>query len=100
MSIGTVAEGRVLGTLSLGISIVAQIAFWGATEIAIHAPHSPFQNWHWHARPTAYILFIALCSVPVAIAGLVFDSRRITASIALVFSLLTIGICAMPFTVV
>ncbi len=93
-------KGRVLGVLALAISIFSQLAFWAATAVAIHNSPTPVHNWHWHARPMAFIFLAAAASVTVAIAGLVLDTRRRVALIAVVFGLITVVICGMPFAAI
>ena len=87
-----------MGALAFAMCVVDQIAFWGATAIQASGPTvPPPHHWHYHAGPMTAILIVGLVSIPIAIAGLIFDSRRTLALIALVFGFVNMVVCAAPF---
>ncbi len=99
MSVETATKGRTLGALAFAICLIEQAVFWGATAIqASTAPNAPPpHHWHYHAGPMMAILIAGLASIPIAIAGLILDSRRTLALMALVFGLVNMVVCALPF---
>jgi len=93
MSMKTAIGGRSLGAVAFAICVLDQMGYWTRGAGAQH-------HWQYHSWSLMAMLAFGLVSVAIAVAGLVFDSRRGLAAIALFLCLTNVIFCAMPFLAV
>ena len=97
----TAIGGRSLGAVAFAICVLDQMGYWGATITEIWTRGAGAQHhWQYHSWSLMAMLAFGLVSVAIAVAGLVFDSRRGLAAIALFLCLTNVIFCAMPFLAV
>jgi hypothetical protein len=86
-------QGRYCGCLSLGICFAEILIVVGA-GVLIHMPGT--HNVHIISKITSSAALLGMLgSFVFSIAGLVVDSRRLTAFVALIVSVVTLAVCGL-----
>jgi hypothetical protein len=82
------------GLVSLSISLAEILVIWGGVALGLHFPE---HNWKWLGNVFVdTYLWAGLGSVVLAVLGLVKDSRKVVALVALFVALCNFAICAPP----
>jgi hypothetical protein len=89
-------KSRRFGTVALTIAFLEITFIYGLSFIAMRMPQ---HNWDWLRDPLAYVYVGGILAIPVAVIGLIKDTKRTTALLALVMSLANMFLCSWPFAV-
>lgn len=82
------------GRVALLTCLIELIGIWGTTAITAQMPQKDF---YWLVRPMAVLYVAGLASIPVAVIGLLKDTRRAFALVALVLGLVNTLVCGIRF---
>ncbi len=87
-------RSRFFGGFALAICLVELVGIWGTMAIAIQTRQ---HSYGWLVRPMAFLYVAGLASIPIAVVGLIKDTDRTLAFVAIPLGLINIFICVVPF---
>jgi len=82
------------GCWAMGASLAELLLTWGGTAIALSLPEN---DWHLLKGTMIQVYFWGfVSSIVLAVVGLFRDARRIPAMLALVLTVVSLGVCSIP----
>ena len=87
-------QSRPYGIIALTTCGIELIGIWGTVTIAVATRH---YIWDWMMRPLAFLYVAGLAAIPLAVIGVVKDTRPALAYSALVLGFANIFLCSLPF---